>query len=63
MPEPTPTDPQSERPRRLATYAPHTLIVDDLAITPEGTSVPDDQVDHVRTVAAENGVTVYEMES
>ena len=61
MTEPTPTDPA--RPQRLATYAPHTLIVDDLAITPEGTPVPDDQVDHVRTVAAENGVTVYEMES
>lgn len=50
-------------PRRLATYPPHSLIIGDLAITPEGAPVPDDQVDHIHAVAAANGVLVYEMET
>jgi hypothetical protein len=39
------------------------LIIGDLAITPEGAPVPDDQVDHIHAVAAANGVLVYEMET
>lgn len=71
MPEPDSPDHEGPDPspqralsvHRLATYLPHTLIIDDLAITPEGTPVPDDQVDHVLAVAAANGVPVYEMET
>lgn len=47
---------------RLATHLPHTLTIGGLTITPDGTAVPADEVDHVLSVAAAEGVPVYEME-
>lgn len=60
-PEVTPPAP-ARRNFRVATHLPHTLIIGDLTITPEGTAVPSNEVDDVLAVAATNGVPVYLME-
>jgi hypothetical protein len=48
---------------RIATYLPHVLVFGDRTITHEGVAVSDSEADEIRAAAAQNGVTVYEMES
>lgn len=45
----------------LATYLPHTLLVGDYEITPEGTEVAASDVDAVLAAAQQTGVAVFEI--